>query len=181
MVDGDFGPLTHAAVETFQATWGLTVDGVTGRETWSFLQAGRGDGQVLWPLAKVGQTQSLNRRVRAVQHLLVDAGRSLVVDGEYGPATGEAMRVWQLGVRAQFISTTCGQLDWPGLIVTVDLGDDRPAVAAVQSQLSLVEDGAFGPLTDAAVRQFQTEALIPADGVVGPLTWSHLVPPWADN
>jgi len=179
-VDGIYGPNTADAVREFQRQWGLTIDGIAGRETWSFLQARRGPGAP-WPLAKVGQHQDENWRVRAVQNLLLHAGRPLNVDGLYGPLTGEQMRQWQLTQRATFISTTCGQLDWPTLISTVRPGDNGAHVAAVQSLLpELVEDGVYGPLTEQAVRDFQDAFSPPVDGIVGPTTWYSLVVPKAE-
>jgi peptidoglycan hydrolase-like protein with peptidoglycan-binding domain len=35
-------------------------------------------------------------------------------------------------------------------------------------------DGIFGPLTDAAVQQFQSEKGLVVDGIVGPMTWGTL-------
>ena len=40
---------------------------------------------------------------------------------------------------------------------------------------NLVVDGDFGPLTDTAVRNFQSVFLPPDDGIVGPVTWHALV------
>lgn len=36
-------------------------------------------------------------------------------------------------------------------------------------------DGNFGPLTDAAVREFQTSQGIGVDGIIGPITWNKLL------
>ena len=38
----------------------------------------------------------------------------------------------------------------------------------------LVEDGVFGPLTDARTREFQHHERIVVDGVIGPVTWGRL-------
>jgi hypothetical protein len=45
----------------------------------------------------------------------------------------------------------------------------RPAVTPLQ------EDGAFGPLTEKAVKAFQQSAGLSADGIVGPKTWPALL------
>ena len=55
-------------------------------------------------------------------------------------------------------------------------GDRGPDVADLQAKLNEVDaaaldvDGIFGPLTDAAVRRFQTEESLRVDGIVGPKT-----------
>lgn len=173
VVDGSFGALTQDAVRYFQGSWGLTVDGSARQETWSFLTA---DPRTAWPLGKVGSAPG-DERTRAIQHLLGAHGFAVAVDGSYGPVTGEAVRQFQLTQRATFISTTTGQLDWPALIATVSLGDTGSVVRAVQSQLGLVEDGSFGPATDARVRDFQGMFAPPVDGIVGPQTWHAFMVP----
>jgi hypothetical protein len=56
-------------------------------------------------------------------------------------------------------------------------------VSAVQSQIrsrgdgvnQITIDGSFSPVTNDAVRAFQTLAGLSVDGIVGPQTWNHLV------
>lgn len=50
------------------------------------------------------------------------------------------------------------------------LGDYYPEVRPIEY------DGVFGPQTEAAVRDFQTLAGLPVDGIVGPETWRLLYP-----
>lgn len=174
-VDGSYGPITTERVTDLQRSWGLTQDGAAGEETWSFL-SNFAPGTRPWPLVKQGATQSDNWRVLAAQHLLRAKGSSIAADGSFGPASGEAIRTFQQTLRATFISTTVGQLDWPALIVTVRQGDSGEAVKAAQTLLpgDLTIDGSFGPLTDAAVREYQTMFSPPTDGIVGPITWHSL-------
>jgi peptidoglycan hydrolase-like protein with peptidoglycan-binding domain len=62
----------------------------------------------------------------------------------------------------------------------VKQGDGGPNVTSVQFLLrargsGIAADGSFGPLTESAVKQFQTSRGLPADGVVGDATWPALV------
>jgi peptidoglycan hydrolase-like protein with peptidoglycan-binding domain len=68
------------------------------------------------------------------------------------------------------------------LIVTVQQGSTGEAVRAVQYLLrnkhgynEVNVDGIFGPITDAAVEDFQGDEGLGVDGIVGPQTWSALV------
>ncbi|MDT0142974.1 peptidoglycan-binding protein [Microbacterium sp. PRC9] len=180
VVDGDFGPITKERVEFFQESWGLTLDSVAGRETWSFFSTFR-PGDRPWALVKQGSSQATNWRVLAAQHLLRAHGATIAADGAFGPQSGQAVKTFQQTLRAVEISTTLGQLDWPSLIITVKQGDGPggakgEAVRAVQTLLAgLAVDGDFGPATDAAVREFQQLFAPPVDGIVGPDTWHTLM------
>jgi peptidoglycan hydrolase-like protein with peptidoglycan-binding domain len=64
---------------------------------------------------------------------------------------------------------------------TVRLGDSGEDVRRLQRVLVRSKalgpadlDGHFGPKTDQAVRSFQQGAGLVVDGIVGPITWSHL-------
>ncbi|MEU2429176.1 penicillin-insensitive murein endopeptidase [Streptomyces sp. NPDC007861] len=134
------------------------------------------------PQAAFPLTSSGNRGtdVVALQHLLAAHGRSVTVDGVFGPGTHSAVVGFQQskGLTADGIA---GPATWGALAVTVRQGDNGPAVNAVQSLLNakrgagLTVDGNFGPATASAVRTFQTHAGIGADGVVGPVTWQNLL------
>ncbi len=176
VVDGLFGAVTAERVRAVQANWGLTVDGIVGRQTWSFLTR----GPKAWPLVMVGATQATNGRVLTVQHLLRAHGATIVADGSFGPLSGAAMKQFQLAHRTDDLGTTCGQLDWPDLIVTVGPGATGEAVMAAQCLLGVTADGHYGPATEAAVRAFQGVFLPPDDGIVGPETWWALAVPKFD-
>lgn len=65
---------------------------------------------------------------------------------------------------------------WP----LVRRGDTEHPVRTVQHLLrehgqGVSVDGIFGPLTETAVRQVQTDAGIAVDGIVGPDTWGALI------
>lgn len=77
-----------------------------------------------------------------------------------------------------------GAPPYPGALL--QLGDEGEDVRTVQEQLNelgedLEADGVFGPLTEAAVRQFQEENGLDVDGIVGPDTWTALWEPPGDS
>ena len=90
-IDGRYGPLTQAAVEGFQASRALQVDGIAGPLTLSALRA---TYHSLYPGA--GYTSGGSPRVRAMQRRLAKAGFSPgPIDGLYGPLTAHAVNRFQ--------------------------------------------------------------------------------------
>src|SRR5258706_150956 len=64
-------------------------------------------------------------------------------------------------------------------------GDNAPKVKLIQEWLCLSgvqvsTDGDFGPASEAAVKQFQKQAKLTPDGVVGPKTFAKLIKPMSD-
>jgi peptidoglycan hydrolase-like protein with peptidoglycan-binding domain len=128
-----------------------------------------------------------------VQYLLSAQGYSVTVDGQVGPQTTAAIKAFQTD-RGLVADGIVGNQTWPVLIIELSQGDQGHAVRAAQDQLrfrdlpeckNLAVDGDFGPLTDAAVRAFQTyvrdnqSALVDVpvivDGIVGINTWYAFV------
>lgn len=129
-----------------------------------------------WPMVSSGAN---GETVRTLQYLLVQHGKSLTVDGAFGPATDTAVREFQKLVNAG-VDGVAGNQTWNQLVGPVRRGDSGEAVKAAQSQLTahgvpVDVDGAFGPGTQAAVTRFQSTRSLPADGVVDARTWSRLV------
>ena len=140
-----------------------------------------------WPLVRQG---SRDHPVRTLQHLLRARGRSVAVDGIFGPKTDAAVRAFQ-GEKRLTVDGIVGPRTWSALIVQVRKGSQGDAVRGVQEEFQfrnlsgdpskgLKIDGIFGPKTDEAVRGFQ-QALsgdfpeVVVDGIVGPVTWRALV------
>ena len=127
-----------------------------------------------WPLVK--QSSAYAENAKAVQYLLRSYGYSLSVDGYFGPGTEGAVKAFQ---RGQGLSQDglVGEKTWTKLVRTVSQGDREDTVRAVQTLLniSISEDGIFGPQTRSAVLNFQSRQGLFQDGVVGPSTWAALV------
>jgi hypothetical protein len=129
-----------------------------------------------WPIEQQGST---GENVSSIQYLINDHGGTLTVDGDFGPKTTAAVRVFQR-THDLTVDGIVGDQTWTALIVEVSAGSTGDAVRAVQSQIHsrsgwLTIDGIFGPETESAVKNFQGDIGLTVDGIVGPNSWNALV------
>lgn len=194
--DGVFGPITLAAVKTFQTQKGLAPTGEVNETTAHLLGLGPTP-----TLPERGQRSDL---VRALQQALIDAAIAVRggVDGFFGPATTAAVQAFQAG---RGLPTT-GVVDLPtgialGIVPGASNAAQPPAPAGQASSISFTAsayltpgqagdavkamqsaliaagvsvrggaDGRYGPATSQAVATYQTNMRLPATGTVDTLT-----------
>jgi peptidoglycan hydrolase-like protein with peptidoglycan-binding domain len=117
-------------------------------------------------------------------------GGSEDVDGIFGPRTDTAVRRFQQ-TRGLTVDGIVGPITFAALSLkepspTLARGSTGSEVTALQGALARIPDptsplyggavdGDFGPLTEAAVRAYQTERRLIVDGIVGEQTWLSAV------
>ncbi|MBW4682071.1 MAG: peptidoglycan-binding protein [Microcoleus vaginatus WJT46-NPBG5] len=147
------------------------------------LSSTQATAQLNKPLLVLGST---GEAVKELQKLLNHWGYCPVIDGIFGQTTLEVVKAFQ---RRVFLTADgiVGNLTWQALYTgspinmpILQRGSKGQAVITLQETLQIIGqytgliDGDFGPMTDSAVRSFQTNAGLVADGIVGSRTWYAL-------
>ena len=204
-VDGIFGALTAAGLRSYQESRGISVSGsldadtvrhLAARATASNGAAGTNSSSGSTAQSPSNDLAGLNigdtgPRVRAAQQALLNSGLTFLggADGIYGPATANAVRLFQsnrgLEVTGSIDADTAAALGGAAPAPTGDRlpleglapGSNGALVAELQRKLmaSGIEvrggaDGIFGPVTANALKQFQTARSLEATGRVNEAT-----------
>lgn len=136
--------------------------------------------------------------VKVVQQMLTTFGWKISVDGDFGPQTEHAVRVFQKNHGLE-VDGIVGPQTWAALAkgpvqsktktsepakvqvpnVILRRGSVGAAVKTAQRLLKtfgwrLEVDGIFGPRTEHAVKVFQKNRGLLVDGIIGPQTWAAL-------
>lgn len=197
VVDGDFGSKTQAGVKKFQTYFGLNADGVVGQNT--FLYLGQPTGS--YAVGPVFGSRTLKKGVTGrdvwiLQNRLASTAKKYAsalgvpADSIFGSKTEAAVKLFQTdkdltadGIVGNktfyqlYLNTFMG-----GRLLQQSRSDRNKGFDVYFLQNKLNEegfspgalDGIFGPLTENALKKFQTAAGITADGVAGPKTYWNL-------
>jgi peptidoglycan hydrolase-like protein with peptidoglycan-binding domain len=121
--------------------------------------------------------------VRRLQRLLVMLkilGGAAQIDGTFGPKTKTAVEAFQSGSGGLAVDGIVGPATWAALPADPNTpqlarGAHGSAVTGLQHGLATFNpgpaDGDFGPQTEHAVKAYQADRGLPADGIVGDRTW----------
>ncbi len=185
-VDGKYGESTEAAVMAFQLRNSLTVDGKAGPATQRAL-FGSGTS-ISYSALRKGEEGTA---VRNLQYTLYELGYyDGAIDGKYGDTTSDAVRAFQIQNKLSPVDGVAGSATLAKLYSdsaisatssnTVDYDSVRPGdkgemVVEVQDcliQMGYLDEitGVYDDATVAAVKKFQKENGINADGIAGDRT-----------
>lgn len=179
-----YGQMTRQAVTLFQREHGLTMDGCAGEKTWEILLS----GNALPYTISIGVEGT---DVAELQSRLVELGYMVTANGKFGTETQTAVNKFQqrngLPVDGKIGLQTKEALYSEDVKANaISYGEKSDLVKTYQQRLKALgyltsqPDGNFGDATVAAVKKFQSDNGIIADGYVGPTTKEMLMSPNAE-
>jgi peptidoglycan hydrolase-like protein with peptidoglycan-binding domain len=178
-VTGYFGPITNAALLTFQKAHGLGATGTTTPATWA---AVRNQSAAPAPVTSGTQTVTAARSLPSAMRYSVRKGDSLsriaatwrssvAAIKSASKLTSDTIRVGQ--VITVPVRSGITKFTW----TTLRKGDKGVAVKALQTALRMrtkYRTGVFGDITKGRVNALKKARGWPADGVAGPGVWRAL-------
>lgn len=179
-VDVSVDLIAPALAGTYRSNWQIRSDkgetfALASGPFWVQIKVRRG-GVVVWRTLKQGDSGA---EVYALQYLLRQQGLTPLADGVFGADTLANLKKFHN--RKDIQEDTAGPDTWETIIVEVKRGGNGEAVRALQVLLrskfgyTLEVDGIFGPLTEEALKDFQTKQGLTPDGIADPLTWQKLI------
>ncbi|MEM8504720.1 MAG: peptidoglycan-binding domain-containing protein [Cyanobacteria bacterium P01_D01_bin.1] len=147
-VDGDYSQLTQQAVISFQTATNLTADGITGPATWRKLLPTPNDVDTASASSASSDNSSTETPAEPVASETAQSETTVEATSQEPPV-----------LRPSAEGTAVSQLQ-----------RELQALGYYDSAI----DGKYGELTEAAVRQFQSDQQLLVDAVVGPSTWEAL-------
>jgi len=180
LVTGHFGEKTKEGVIKLQEINGITVDGTVGRQTYNLIYS----DEVKANFLTFGEKSDVV--LKAQQRLLQLGYMTSTPDGTYGYDTMDAIKTFQrknaLVVDGYLGPSTRDMLFSSGALANhLGIGDQNDQVTRVQQRLikygylsSSRATGYFGEITQKAVKNFQKQNKLSADGMVGAKTLAKL-------
>lgn len=174
--DGKFGDNTEAAVKKFQKAYGLSVDGIVGKETSQAIgRALKGEKP-----PKILKSGSKGTDVKTLQKNLAKLGYDLKADGTFGKNTEKAVKIFQKAhglsvdgiVGKETSQAIKNAVKEQNNSVILKFGSRGDRVKTLQKNLiklgyNIKADGVYGKNTEAAVKKVQKKQAMALTGAAG--------------